>query len=74
VKAGKDTDSLRPKIEGILNRYRCEYELRTASDEEVCYDVQVPLELQTDRISNTILRLDPEGHAAVEWSENKKKK
>ena len=74
VKAGKDTDSLRPKIEGILNRYRCEYELRTASDEEVCYDVQVPLELQTDRVSNTILRLDPEGHAAVEWSENKKKK
>jgi uncharacterized membrane protein YhiD involved in acid resistance len=74
VKAAKDTDALRPKIEGILARYRCEYELRTSSDEEVCYDVQVPLELPTDRVSNSILRLDPEGHAAVEWSENKKKK
>ena len=26
---------------------------------------------QTDRVSNAILRLDPEGHAAVEWSEKK---
>jgi hypothetical protein len=73
VKAGKDTDALRPKIEAILARFRCEYELRTSSDEEVCYDVSVPLELQTDRVSNSILRLDPEGHGAVEWSEFKKK-
>ena len=74
VKAGDDTDALRPKIESILGRYDCEFELRTSSDEEVCYDVQMPLEVQTDRISNAILRLDPDGHAAVEWSENKPKK
>ncbi|MBW8896308.1 MAG: hypothetical protein JF613_09020, partial [Acidobacteria bacterium] len=71
IKAGDDTDALRPKIEDILRRYRLEFELRTSSDEEVCYDVQVPFEVQTDRISNTILRLDQEGHAAVEWSEKK---
>lgn len=74
VKAGDDTDALRPRIEQILTRYGCEFELRTSSDQEVCYDVRVPLELQTDRISNSILRLDPEGHAAVEWSDAKKKK
>lgn len=72
IKAGDDTDSLRPKIEDILRRYRLEFELRTSSDEEVCYDVQVPFETQTDRISNTILRLDQKGHAAVDWSEKKK--
>ena len=71
IKAGDDTDSLRPKIEDILRRYQLSFELRTSSDEEVCYDVQVPFETQTDRISNTILRLDREGHAAVEWSEKK---
>ena len=64
IKAGKDTDALRPKIEEILRRYRLKFELRTSSDEEVCYDVQVPLELQTDRVSNAILKLDPDGHAA----------
>src|SRR6476660_3480690 len=33
IKAGDDTDSLRPKIEEILRRYRLEFELRTSSDE-----------------------------------------
>jgi len=74
IKAGDDTDSLRPKIEDILRRYQLRFELRTSSDEEVCYDVQVPFEIQTDRISNTILRLDRDGHAAVEWSEKKTSK
>jgi len=71
---GSDTDALRPRIESILGRYNLTYELRTSSDEEVCYDVQVPFDVQTDRISNTILRLDRDGHAAVEWLQKKKTK
>ena len=74
VRAGKETDNLRPKIESILRRYGTEFELRTTSDEEVCYEVQVPIDVHTDRVSNTILRLDPEGHAAVEWADQGKKK
>jgi len=73
IKAGKDTDAMRPKFEEILRRYNLKFELRTSSDDEVCYDVQVPLELKTDRVSNGILKLDPEGHASVEWSEKKTK-
>jgi uncharacterized membrane protein YhiD involved in acid resistance len=74
VKAGKDTDTLRPKVERILSRYKSEFELRSSSDDEVCYDVQVPLELPTDRVSDAILRLDPQGHIAVEWAEKSDKK
>jgi uncharacterized membrane protein YhiD involved in acid resistance len=74
IKINKDTDALRPKIEEILRRYDLKFELRTSSDEEVCYDVQVPLELKTDRVSNTLLRLDASGHASVEWTEKKKSK
>jgi hypothetical protein len=74
VKAGPDTDALRPKIEVALRRFGCSFELRTSSDEQVCYSVGVPLEVQTDHISNDILRLDPEGHAAVEWIEKSGKK
>jgi uncharacterized membrane protein YhiD involved in acid resistance len=73
IKAGKDTDAMRPKFEEILRRYKLKFELRTSSDDEVCYDVQVPLELPTDRVSNAILKLDPEGHASVEWGEKKNK-
>jgi uncharacterized membrane protein YhiD involved in acid resistance len=73
IKAGDDTDALRPQVEEILRRYRLKFELRTSSDQEVCYDVQVPLETRTDRISNALLKLDPEGHAAVEWIDKKAK-
>ena len=73
IKAGEDTDAMRPKFEEILRRYKLKFELRTSSDDEVCYDVRVPLELPTDRVSNAILKLDPEGHAAVEWGEKKNK-
>ena len=73
IKAGKDTDAMRPEFEEILRRYRLKFELRTSSDDEVCYDVQVPIELKTDRISNAILKLDPEGHASVEWADKKAK-
>lgn len=73
IKMKDDTDAVRPKIEAILHRYNLDFELRTSSDEEVCYDVQVPFDVQTDRISNTILRLDRNGHGAVEWSEKKNK-
>ena len=74
IKLGKDTDARRTKIEDILRRYQLRFELRTSSDEEVCYDVQVPLEMRTDRVTNSVLRLDPEGHGSVVWTEKKKTK
>jgi uncharacterized membrane protein YhiD involved in acid resistance len=74
VKMGKDTDALRPKVDDILRRYNAKFELRTSSDQEVCYDVRVPLELRIDRVTNSILKLDPEGHGSVEWAEKKQAK
>jgi uncharacterized membrane protein YhiD involved in acid resistance len=73
VKMGEDTDERRGDIEGVLRRHRIDFELSTSSDEEVCYDVRVPLDLERDRITNAILTLDPAGHAAVEWNEKKSK-
>jgi len=73
IKLGEETDERRRKIEAILDRFNLQYELRTSSDEEVCYDVNVPLDTQTDPVTNAILKLDPKGHAAVDWAEKKKK-
>jgi hypothetical protein len=73
IKAGTDTDALKPKFENVLVDHGLKFELRTSSDDEVCYDVQVPLETRTDRISNALLALDPSGHASVEWTEKKAK-
>jgi hypothetical protein len=33
----------------------------------------MPLDVERDRVTDAILRLDPEGHAAVDWSEKKNK-
>jgi uncharacterized membrane protein YhiD involved in acid resistance len=74
IKAGEQTDDMRPQIEGVLRRHELKFEIRTSSDEEVCYDVEVPLEVKTDRITNAILKLDPAGHASVDWTEKKKPK
>jgi uncharacterized membrane protein YhiD involved in acid resistance len=73
VKAGEQTDTLRPKIEAILKRFRLRFELRAVSDDEATYFVKVPLDVQTDKVTDAILKLDPEGHASVVWDDKKKK-
>lgn len=74
VKAEKDTDGRRGDFERILQSYKLPFELRSASNDEVCYYVDVPSEIHTDDVSNRILKLDPEGNLAVEWEEKKNKK
>ena len=73
IKAGDQTDELRPKVEAILRRFKLPYDLRASADAELCYEVAVPLDLERDRVTDAILRLDPDGHAAVDWSEKKNK-
>jgi len=73
IKAGDNTDELRDKVEAILGRFKLTYDLLASADEELCYEVEMPIDLERDRVTNAILRLDPEGHAAVNWAEKKNK-
>jgi len=73
IKMGDETDNRRKEFDAILNKFHVDFDLLSSSDEEVCYEVWVPLEMQKDRLSNALLRLDPEGHGAVEWTEKKPK-
>jgi uncharacterized membrane protein YhiD involved in acid resistance len=73
IKMGKDTDDRRKDFDAILRKYHVDFALLTSSDEEVSYEVWVPLELRRDRATNALLNLDPDGHAAVEWAEKKPK-
>jgi hypothetical protein len=74
VKLGSKTQDLRPKIEEVLRRYKARYELRTASEESVSYMVTTPKSMRTDRVSNVIMELVPDGKGAVEWDEKLKDK
>src|SRR5436190_3973376 len=73
IKMGEDTDERRKQFAAVLEKFHVDFALLSSSDEEVAYEVHVPLELDRDRITNAILKLDPKGHAAVEWAEKKPK-
>jgi hypothetical protein len=66
-------EGVRPALETLLRRHRVSFELRNASPEALWYEVELPLERRTDRVSNAILELQPEGKIAVEWDEKKSK-
>jgi uncharacterized membrane protein YhiD involved in acid resistance len=74
IKMGDDTDSRRKEFSAILRKHNVDFELQTSSDDQVSYEAHVPLQVQRDRITTEILKLDPNGHAAVEWAEQKKSK
>jgi uncharacterized membrane protein YhiD involved in acid resistance len=72
VKA-KDPVALKPKIEQLLTRHRLEHELRTETKDEVTFEVRVPLDRKTDRLSDEILEIDKSNASGVEWDEKKSK-
>jgi uncharacterized membrane protein YhiD involved in acid resistance len=72
VKA-KNPIALKPKLEELLARARVEFVLRTESDEELSYQVEMPVERKTDRMTNAIFKLDANNAVAVEWEEKKSK-
>lgn len=73
VKA-KDPAAIKQPLEQLLTKNRLEFELRGSSQEELLYEVRVPLTKKTDRLSEVILKIDPENATAVEFEEKKDKK
>jgi hypothetical protein len=71
--SAKDPMKLKAEIEQLLARHRLRFELRSSSTEEIHYEVRVPVDRKTDRLSDLIVKLDPET-TAVEWEEKKEKK
>ena len=68
----KEPAGFKPKLEELLKRTKWKHELREQKEDELSYDVQVPLDRKTDRISEQILNLDPK-NVTVEWKEKKEK-
>jgi hypothetical protein len=73
VKA-KDPAAIKPKLEALLARYRFEVALRGTGQEELQYEVRMPKDGKTDRLSDRILKLDTENITEVEWDDKKEKK
>ena len=74
IKFGAKTADLRPKIEEVLRSFKVKYELRSAAEDEVSYMATAPRALGTDRVSNSLMGLEPSGKGAIEWVEKSKDK
>jgi uncharacterized membrane protein YhiD involved in acid resistance len=70
----KEIAKVQPRIEQMLLRQEARFELRTSGPDELQYEVSLPVEVRTDRLSNAILRLDESEGATVEWGEKHTKK
>ena len=73
IKAEGQAEALRSKVEAVLRRHRVVHEVRTLSDDELSYEVQVAATASTDPVVQALAALDPKGKLAVEWNEVKKK-
>ena len=66
-------EAFKPKLEELLAKRRLAFELRTETKEELAYEVHLPFERRTDRLSAAILQRDSENVTGVEWEEKKVK-
>jgi uncharacterized membrane protein YhiD involved in acid resistance len=73
VKVEKNASQLRPKIEAVLKRFQIDFDVRSASEEELSYDVQVPFETELEPITDAIMNVDKRTQIAVDWDEKKNK-
>jgi len=73
VKAA-DPAELQPRLERVLTSHQVKFELRGTSKEELHYEVRIPLDREADRITDTILAIDPKNATAAELEEKKEKK
>jgi hypothetical protein len=60
------------RVEELLRRLHVEYELRSAADGELCYEVRVPLSAETDRLSSALVATTKA--TAVEWERKSSKR
>lgn len=70
----KDIDSIKPRVEALLRRHQTKVELRSSSQDQICYEAQLPLDKKTDDLSEQLRKIDREKITAVQWEEKKEKK
>ena len=66
-----DPESLRARVEGLLDERRAAFDLRSVTGDEISYDVRLRFDRKTEDISTAILALNGPEQTAVEWEEKK---
>jgi hypothetical protein len=72
--SAKDSASMKVSIEGVLRRFRIPFELISTSTEKTCYEVKLPLETHTEKVSDALMGLNPAQAVNVKWEHKKEAK
>lgn len=70
----KNSATMKEPIEGVLRRRRIPFELVSTSTEKICYEVKMPLDTHTDRVSDALMSLDAAQAVNVKWDHKKESK
>ena len=73
ITAENEAESLRPRIEQVLRRFRLPFEGRSLTTSELSYEVQMPFDASTDPVSHGIVALSPKTDMGVVWTDKKPK-
>jgi uncharacterized membrane protein YhiD involved in acid resistance len=73
VTAENEAESLRPRIEQVLRRFRLPFEGRALTANELTYEVQMPFDASTDPVSHGIVSVSPTTDMGVVWTDKKSK-
>ena len=73
ITAENEAESLRPRIEQVLRRFRLPFEGRSLNSNELSYEVQMPFDSSTDPVSHGLVALSPKTDMGVEWTDKKAK-
>jgi hypothetical protein len=72
--SAKDSAAMKESIEGVLRRRRIPFELVSTSTEKISYEVKLPLETHTEKVSDALMRLNPAQALNVKWDHKKETK
>jgi hypothetical protein len=68
-----DAETLRPRIEQVLHRFRLPFEGRAITTNELTYEVQMPFDAATDPVSHGLVALSPTTNMGVVWTDKRTK-
>jgi uncharacterized membrane protein YhiD involved in acid resistance len=73
ITAENEAETLRPRIEQVLRRFRLPFEGRSLNSNELSYEVQMPFDASTDPVSHGIVATSPKTDMGVVWTDKKAK-
>ena len=73
ITAENEAETLRPRIEQVLRRFRLPFEGRSLTNNDLSYEVQMPFDGSTDPVTHGIVALSPKTDMGVVWTDKKPK-